>query len=240
MNENIKNEIIIHCQKEFPNEACGLLVGTKKGDVWFPCKNVSPDPTNFFTISTADYAKASDKGEIKAVVHSHTLHPTRFSEQDIAMQKKQGIPWVLVGMQSGEPELVWLDGKKEALTLYGRTYSWGINDCYSFIRDYFANVVGKIIPDFQRAERFWEKGEDLYRKHFADAGFVEVNGLSNLMEGDVLIISLGGTNIPSHGAVYLGNNTIGHHLPNRLSCKEVYGRFYQARTVLILRHKDLT
>lgn len=236
MNEQMKNDIIIHCQKEFPNEACGFIVEAAGEQKWVPCKNSDHNPVDYFTISPQDFIKARLEGKIVAVVHSHTLHPSVFSETDVAMQKRQGIPWLLVGLKSGEPEFIWMDNQKVDLKLYGRTYTWGVNDCYSFVRDYYKEVVGIDIPDYDRPERFWERGEDLYRKHFSDAGFVEV---SDVKEHDVFIISLGGTSIPSHGAIYLGGNAIGHHLPDRLSCKEVYGRFYQSRTVLRLRHKDL-
>lgn len=240
MNKQLENEIIIHCQSRFPQEACGFVVEIGGKETWVPCENKDHDPENFFTISPVDFVKASDVGKIKAVVHSHTIHPTAFSDDDRKMQAKMGVPWMLVGLMKGEPEVIWLRESKINTPLYGRTYAWGIHDCYSFIRDYYTDVVGIDIPDFERAERFWERGEDLYRNHFAEAGFVEINDPKDIQLHDVFIISLGGTSIPSHGAIYIGGNAIGHHLPNRLSCKEVYGRFYQSRTVLRLRHKDLT
>lgn len=239
LEEKLKNEIVIHCQMEYPKESCGFIVEIAGKDAWVPCENADQDPVNYFTIKPQDYIKATESGKIKAVVHSHTIHPTEFSDTDRKMQKKQGIPWLLVGLYNGEPEFEWLTASKVETPLYGRKYEWAVNDCYSFIRDYYKDVVGIDIPDYERVERFWERGEDLYRRYFSEAGFVEVESQKDIREHDVLIINLGGTATPSHGAIYVGGNVIAHHLLNRLSCKEVYGRFYQARTVLRLRHKDL-
>ena len=238
MNAQLEQEVVDYCQQKFPQEACGFIVEIDEKDTWVPCENIDQDPLNYFKISPISFAAAEGAGKIKAIVHSHTIHPTVFSDTDRKMQRKQGIPWMLVGLKNGL-EIIWLTGDAIEVPLYGRNYVWGVQDCYSFIRDYYKSVLDKSLPDFDRADRFWEKGENLYLDHFAEAGFVEIKDKTDIRLHDVLIISLGGTNIPSHGAIYIGGNTIGHHLPKRLSCKEVYGRFYQSRTVLLLRHKDI-
>jgi cell wall-associated NlpC family hydrolase len=45
--------------------------------------------------------------------------------------------------------------------------------------------------------------------------------------------------VPNHAAIYLGNNTILHHLVDRLSSKDVYGGYWLKATVCVLRHKEL-
>jgi len=230
-------EIIAYCKSKFPEEACGFVTVVKGRHKWIPCENVAGNKNSFFAIHPLEFAKASDSGEIIAVVHSHTIHPTVFSETDVAFQKIQGIPWMLVGLQSGEAEIEWLRGEKQADALYGRKYIWHVTDCYSFIKDWYLQEKKIYIPDFAREEYFWKKNQEIYLDNFAKAGFSEVP-LASLQEGDVLLMHIGG-NITGHGAVYLGNNKIGHHLPGRLSSIDVIGQFYLDRVTKVVRHKDM-
>ena len=58
--------------------------------------------------------------------------------------------------------------------------------------------------------------------------------VDEMREGDVLLMIIG-ANVPNHGAVYVGDNAIEHHLYGRLSSREVYGQFYRERTTHVLR-----
>ncbi|MNC75892.1 NlpC/P60 family protein [compost metagenome] len=44
---------------------------------------------------------------------------------------------------------------------------------------------------------------------------------------------------PNHAAVYIGDGLMIHHLHGRLSERAVYGGYWQERTILTLRHKEL-
>jgi cell wall-associated NlpC family hydrolase len=48
-------------------------------------------------------------------------------------------------------------------------------------------------------------------------------------------MTIGGSKVPNHGAVYLGDGRIGHHQQNRLSSIDIYGGYYQKMTSKILR-----
>jgi len=230
-------EIIEYCKSKFPEEACGLITIFKGRYKWNPCPNVySGDKQSYFAIHPLAYANAADTGEVVAVVHSHTIHPSVFSRTDRAFQKKQGIPWLLVGLQSPSPELVWLEGEVEVAPLYGRKYLWRAGDCYTFVKDWYMQEWGISIPDFERDEGFWKKGQEIYLENFAKAGFVEVPRHA-MQKGDVLLMQVGG-NITTHGAIYLDNNVIGHHLPGRLSSKDVLGQYYLDRITKVVRHKE--
>jgi len=230
-------EITAYCKSVFPEEACGVITVSEGNYKFHPCPNVSlEDKTGNFTIHPLDFAKAADSGEVVAVVHSHTQHPTVFSNIDRAYQRKQGIPWLLIGLMNENVETVWLEGSKEVLPLYGRNYVWHVTDCYSFVRDWYKSEMGIALPDFQRKENFWKDGQEIYLDNFEQAGFVEVPA-HTMQYGDVLLMQLAG-NITSHGAIYLGNNVIGHHLPKRLSSKDVLGQFYIQRITKVVRHKE--
>jgi proteasome lid subunit RPN8/RPN11 len=233
------DEIVAYCKTKFPEEACGIVIVFKGRHLFIPCENVaSGNKQDYFAIHPVEYAKAEDKGEVVAIVHSHTIHPTVFSETDVAYQKMQGIPWLLVGLKGGAVELEWLDNEKQELPLYGREYVWHVTDCYSFIRDWFAKVKGFILPDFYRREEFWKEGNELYLDNFKSAGFMEVSK-KDIQEGDVLLLQLA-DNITSHGAIYLGKNKIGHHLPGRLSSMDVLGQYYMDRLTKVVRHERMT
>ena len=55
-------------------------------------------------------------------------------------------------------------------------------------------------------------------ENFGKAGFRSID-ISELREGDVFLAQIG-TDVTSHGGVYLGNGEIYHHLRRRLSRRE--------------------
>jgi hypothetical protein len=91
------------------------------------------------------------------------------------------------------------------------------------------------LPDFPRAERWWEHGENLYVRHYAQAGFVPVH-MSALQPHDVLLMRIAAP-VVNHCAVLLQGNTMIHHLQHRLSERTVFGGWYRQRTALALRHE---
>ena len=66
---------------------------------------------------------------------------------------------------------------------------------------------------------------------------IAVLTMAHMEEHAVLVGTLMtiGANVPNHGAVYVGDNIIEHHLYGRLSSREVYGQFYRERTTHVLR-----
>lgn len=233
----VYQDILKHLKEEYPLEGCGLVIVFKGKYKYIPCKNTANKKTQDFVISSTEYAKAEDLGEVVCVVHSHTCYPPRPSETDLACQKQQGIPWLIVSLDENYYEqIAWINNLKEETPLYGRKYVWHVYDCYSFIKDWYQQEFNITIPDFIREEKFWEKKQQLYLDNFEKAGFVEVP-FKDLQYGDVILLQLAG-DITSHGAIYVDKNQIAHHLPNRLSSKDVYGQYYRDRTTKIVRHKD--
>ena len=233
-------EIIAHCKVESPKEACGLVILFKGRYKYVPCTNVASEECHFdeFAISPSDFANAEDIGEIVTVVHSHPKRDSSAGPTDIVSQKKHGIDWLIVGLNSGESvDLSWLKDEKENLPLYGRTYTWHVNDCGSFIRDFYKQEFDIDVPDFYRPEKFWEKGLEVYLEAYEKAGFHEID-MVDLEYGDVILFALG-SSITTHGAVYIGDNKIAHHLLGRLSCRDVLGKYYLDRATRYLRHKDM-
>lgn len=232
-------QIIEHCKAEYPKEACGLVIVFKGKYKYIPCTNIVPatDVQSEFAISPIEYANAEDVGEIVTIVHSHPFRDGSAGPTDIVSQKKWGIDWLIVGLNNNTSvDLYWLKSNREELPLYGRPYTWHVNDCGSFIRDFYKQEFNIELPDFYRPENFWETGQEIYLEAYEKAGFHAIS-FAELQHGDVILFALG-THITSHGAVYIGNNQIAHHLRGRLSCKDILGRYYTDRATRFLRHKD--
>lgn len=220
-----------HARAEFPKEACGLIAVVKGRRRYFPCKNLSTEGEDRFEIDPQDYARVEDLGEIVGVFHSHPNASANPSEADRLGCEASGVVWYILGLPSG----VWVNLKPSGYTvpLVGREFVHGVLDCYTLIRDWYRHERGVTLPDFQRKDEWWVAGENLYVDNFESAGFQIVDGLPE--EGDVLLMQVC-SNVPNHGAIYLGNDQIVHHLYGRLSSREVYGGYYKKHTTHILRY----
>lgn len=230
--DKIKKEIITHAAEESPRESCGLVVVKKGKPVYIKCRNIA-EKNEHFVIHPEDQQKAEDAGEVIAVVHSHPFISLKPSEADLVGCEATQVPWVIVNHPTGEMVTIEPSGYKAPLI--GRTFHHGVLDCYSLIRDYYKEVLSIALPDFERRDEWWLKGENLYLDGFSKAGFVEVQ---DMKEHDVLLMKVA-SKVPNHGAVLEKNGTIIHHQMGRLSSRDVYGGWYRKVTVKILRHSSL-
>lgn len=92
MYEKIKDYMLL----QLPKEGCGLILDGK----FIPCRNDS-EKENEFIINKEDYIKASLKGKITAIVHSHNNEDNEklaFSDHDITASNYLKIPYILVGV----------------------------------------------------------------------------------------------------------------------------------------------
>jgi len=234
LDDKIARDILGHVEREFPKEACGLIIEEFGALKYVPCTNVYEKPEESFIIDPKEYAKASDRGLIKYIVHSHPNADATPSEVDKEECNKSGIPWIIVSYPGAKIITINPDGYTRPLI--GREFIHGISDCYTLIRDYYHQVLHIEIPDFERVDNWWELGENLYLDNFEKAGFVKV---SNLQKHDVILMQFF-SNTVNHGAVYVGDNKILHHVYKRASREELYTDYWRRRTICIVRHKTLT
>jgi proteasome lid subunit RPN8/RPN11 len=230
------NKIIEYCKGKAPQEACGIVVLSNGKYVFIPCDNADPEPENFFAISGVDFIKGEEQGEVIAIVHSHPKAPFVPSDDDIASQALLDIPYLVIGLDA-HPIASWI-GKppQESIPLYGREYIWNVTDCFTFLRDWYLRELNVTLPNIKYNKDFWEERKELYLDNFSSAGFVEVP-IEEIQYGDALLMDLVG-GITSHGAIYLGNNRIAHHLFGRLSGEDTLGRFFIERTTKVVRHRS--
>lgn len=225
---------IQHAKDSYPRESCGFFY-VRKGRIRYePVVNQSAESDKFM-VSPEDYLRVEALGEIIALVHSHPDGEAAPSVADQQAHSVSGLDWVIVALNGDNGDEVThciMPAVTDKPPLMGRVFLHGVTDCYTFVRDWYAEL-GIALPDFARTDNWWENGENLYLENFAKAGFEQV---AEPQDGDVLLMTIG-SSVPNHGAIYCGD-AIEHHLYGRLSCREVYGQFYRDRTTHVLRHKD--
>ena len=223
-----------HAREVFPAECCGLVVVVKGRERYWPCLNLATDEDKFI-LSPADYAAADDAGEIVAVVHSHpNLFPDA-SMADLVAMEASGLPWHIYAL----PLDRWHSYKPKGYEapLVGREWCYGVLDCYSLARDWYAEKMGLKLGDYERRGEWWNKGLNTFVDNFMNEGFVAMEPEAEPQWGDALLMQLQSP-VPSHVAVYVGNDLILHHLRDRLSSRDLLSGYYQKNTTHVLRHKS--
>lgn len=231
MNRYSRQAAVAHALREYPKEACGLFVRVDGITHYHPCRNIAGSGEHFI-LDPEDYAAADERGEITGVFHSHPDVSPEPSETDIQCAQGSGLPWYILSV----PQLQWGYTEPKGFTsdLIGRLFVYGTTDCYTLIRDYFRLERNLIMNNYDSNDDWWRKGENYYTENFQYEGFKEIP-LSEVQEGDVLLMKVLSP-VSNHAALYLGYNTILHHLYGRLSCREPYGEFWRKVTTHALRY----
>lgn len=250
LNKTIKNDIFEHAKSCYPAECCGLIID----GAYHRCTNIAT--LGQFEIDANEYIALAKMGEVQAIVHSHPDGEPLPSEVDQVQMGLHGIDWVICGFghsATGEPycKIKRHKPKSYVSPLLGREYIHGLQDCYSLVRDYYSRELDISLPDFVRADDWWEdeNHEPLYERNFEKAGFVKVD---SLQKHDVILCRVGRTHHINHALVFLGDGKLSsektaavvgdslviHHPHGALSRREIYGENWQRRTVLVVRHKD--
>ena len=234
LTDTIRTAILDHAKAEDPRESCGLIAVVKGRKRYFSCANLADTPDEHFVLSGEDYAAIEDLGEIVAIVHSHPASNPNPSQADRVACQKSGLPWIIVNPKTGG----WSTTLPEVYELpyVGREFVFGVVDCYSLCQDWYNKEFGLQLSDYQRRDKFWERGENLYLDNFHHEGFHRVP-FDELQYGDALLMQLG-SSLPNHAAIYIGDQQILHHVQGRLSSRDVLGGYYVKSTAMVLRHES--
>ena len=227
-------QIHAHAAKEFPREACGLIVVRHGRRQYQPCRNIAQQGADFFELAPEDYAAAEESGGVFAVVHTHPNASANPSEADRVECERSGLPWLIVGWPSAAAH--YMEPSGYAAPLVGRPFIYGVLDCYTLARDYYARECGWELPQLSYPPKWWETGANLYVEGYAAAGFVAVQGPPQ--KHDALLMRIASP-VPNHAAVFLGGNKILHHIQGRVSTREVFGGWYRRAHTHTLRHQSL-
>jgi proteasome lid subunit RPN8/RPN11 len=233
VNEDLRTRFLEHALDQMPREACALVIATRYGQQLVICENQSEVPDNF-VISASDYLRAHNLGLPIGVVHSHCYLPPDPSEADKVQCEQSKLPWHILSVPTGKWRSISPSDYKAPLI--GREFTHGVLDCYTLIRDYYQEVLGIHLRDFARDYEWWTRGQNLYLENFHHAGFREVRP-EDIAKHDVLLMQIH-SDVVNHGAIYVGDGQMLHHLNRRLSTREVYGGYYQRHTARVLRHED--
>ncbi|UBM12752.1 C40 family peptidase [Cupriavidus metallidurans] len=234
MRKHVIKAIREHAEREYPRECCGIVLRVDGRDEYVPCTNLASG-TEHFVLDHREYAAAEDRGEVVTIVHSHPNIPATPSQADRVSCERTGLPWLIMNWPTGEYTM--LEPSGYLSPLMGRPFAHGVLDCYAFIRDYYRETLSIDLPDFERRDEWWLKGENLYLDNFEKAGFVSVPP-ATLCHHDVVLMQVA-SGVPNHAAVFQENGTILQHCIGRLSGPDVYGGYWRKVTVKVLRHKDL-
>lgn len=224
-----QDEALAHAKASYPREACGLVVVFNGRERYRPCTNAAQGDDHF-TIPAEEFAAAEDAGEVVGVFHSHCNALPDPSEADRVACEASGLTWHIVGV----PTERWFSFSPSGYVapLVGRQFQHGVLDCFAIVRDWYAHERKITLRDFDRSDDWWHKGQNLYMDNFAIAGFVETTELS---PGAVILMQIQAP-VANHAAIYLGDDTILHHLHGRLSSRDIYGGYYRRVTVKVLRY----
>ena len=231
---SIKEQILQHAQAEQPKECCGVVCVVKGRRRYFPCRNLAATPDEHFVMDPLDYANAEDQGEVVAVIHSHPVSNPKPSEADLVACEKTGVPWHIINPLT--EEWGYCEPSGHQLPYVGRQFAFGVVDCYTLVRDWYAREYGIELRDYDRRDKFWEHGENLYMDNFANEGFSEIP-VADVQPGDLILMNVCSL-VPNHAAIYLGDQLILHHVQQRLSSRDVYGGYYWKNTACALRHES--
>jgi len=120
-------EIRRHGEETYPEECCGILLGTSEGDVRrvesaIRCGNTRTDsPQNRYHIDPRELVRAQREAhqrglDIVGFYHSHPDHPARWSQTDFEEAHWIGCSYVITSVTEGKAEATHsfaLTGSKE-------------------------------------------------------------------------------------------------------------------------------
>lgn len=223
-----------HAKESYPNECVGYV----KDGVYQRLINTHPQPDKHFRIPIDLFLTVNPD----MVLHSHPHHGQPHSNwpslADLeCFYAHPQCKWGILATDGVEcSDLVLFDDNNPA-DLVGREYIWGVQDCYSVIRDWYKINRRIILKNYPRDYHMHQSGDKTYYEDkFADAGFVEV-GVNDIQIGDVLLLSINTRHV-NHAAIVIGEDTILHHWVNRLSDTDSLSKWLRATKRVVRYAKD--
>lgn len=233
-----------HAIAEFPKESCGLVVVVGRKEQYYPCRNIADDPEKDFAIDGRDFYTAEELGKITMVVHSHPNANALPTEHDKLACERSMFPWCILAVH-GDPAYPDAPPKIKGnhqfaptgykAPLVSREFIFGTQDCFTLVKDFYERELGIVMPDPERTDKFWERGEDLYMENFKKWGFYQIPEPSE--RGDVILMAVK-SDITNHAGIWLAERDhMLHHPYEHLSERTVYGGYWAECTRIFVRRK---
>jgi len=117
--KDIYEQIILHAQKDLPNEACGYLAGENKiVSKAYAIKNIDQSHEHFSFDPEEQFAAIKDMRKENlvaiAVYHSHPETPARPSEEDIKLAYDSDIYYLIISLAGEDPDIKSFKIKKKS------------------------------------------------------------------------------------------------------------------------------
>lgn len=231
-------EIFKHAEEEAagpnPKEACGLIVAHSNGEErLIRARNVALNPRTEFSIAKEAWLGWDANEGLVGVYHSHVMTSAAPSPADLSMCEATGVTWHIVSLPSRGYRCVQPSGYRAPYLK--RDYVYGVHDCYSIMRDFYAWDLGIQLDDFDRPPL--AEVPRMYMDNFERQGFVRLID-QEPQRGDVFLIQIAATQ-PNHVAVYMGDGMILHHAMKQLSAIVPFAGGWRERTTHHWRHKKM-
>lgn len=245
ISDEIKNEFSSIAIKSSPQESCGLISISDAKYSFTSCKNKAENPVKNFEIDAKDYLKASLKGEVVGIIHSHTSKRSNFSILDKTVCELHKINSILYHVDSNSFYEYSPCGYQN--DYLGRKFEWGKNDCLSLVIDYYdkeLNIkIGKFFQE-RRKDFFAKERQSFSRKEYLqiidNERFIALDKNSPIEINDILFMKEFETSLfPSHLAIYIDNNIILHQLRDSDSTLEKITENIMRRVECVIRYKGL-
>jgi proteasome lid subunit RPN8/RPN11 len=109
--QSVIDGIIVQARNEWPNEACGLLIGSENEVIkQFPLTNIDHSPEHFSFDPREQFGvlkEARSQGvQIIANYHSHPASPARPSEEDIRLAFDPDIIYIILSLQEKDNPVI--------------------------------------------------------------------------------------------------------------------------------------
>jgi len=207
--KDIITSIKLHAHREFPKEACGVVIVYKGKPKYVECTNISSIEDHFI-INPVQYAALSDKTYL--IVHSHTTG-NEPSEHDISCLNTLRVPYLIYYIESDTYGVYY---PKNYNKLIGREYVFGEQDCFEAARDWYLAHDIIVPPRRKWVDNWWEHHYNYIKDDISQWPLKQVD---NPEYGDILTFKVD-SSIENHLGVYLGDDMFYHHAVNRMSCVE--------------------
>ena len=239
LSETIKEKIKSHALEDASRECCGFVVGEET----FRCRNYSEKPKRHFNISPHEYLKASRKGAIKAVYHSHVSGKPSFSVYDKQASHNHNLKFLMYHNPTGG--FFTYDPAKEKTVQVNKKFILGESDCYTLVKDYYKELgielAGKNTLGHDWVDENPHLIQDLFdlNKSNPTLPITELHKETPLEKHDVIVFEMIKGIGPCHVGIYLGNESLYHHQRNKFPTVEKLNKTIKNKIYKIYRHTAL-
>jgi proteasome lid subunit RPN8/RPN11 len=223
-----------HAAECYPAEAAGIV---ERGQ-YVRLVNASKQASEDVFLDADDLLRVAGAD---LFFHSHPDGKGCPSLADMEYQRQLGIPFVVIVWPLYD--VFWWGDELERAPLIGRGFRHGIHDCFSLIRDYYAER-GIVLADQPRDWGWWSgktPAHNYYLDNMEAAGFARITAAEATEPGDVLLMRFNYA-VPMHGAVVWDRDLLLQHAagqapvdPTRLSSLVPRSRYIRHATVAARR-----